>query len=141
MFSVQYFGQQILFPTARPSVIPTLQAGKIARSAAESSFAAFKPIAAMKSMQSEIRKTCRPSLARRLFQGSLECCPFFFHRVGQLDTTDSEKRNSRSMCAGFAAHGRSGLSNRECSELHWIQPGPWLRPAKSYSPYRTRQTS
>ena len=24
------------------------------------------------------------------------------------------KRNSRSMCADFAAHGRSGLSNREC---------------------------
>ena len=55
------------------------------------------------------------------------------------------KRNSRSMCADFAAHGRPGLSNREC---HWIapvllaavQPGPWLRPATSYSPYRTRQT-
>ena len=55
------------------------------------------------------------------------------------------KRNSRSMCADFAAHGRPGLSNREC---HWIapvllatvQPGPWLRPAISYFPYRTRQT-
>ena len=41
------------------------------------------------------------------------------------------KRNSRYMCADFAAHGRPGLSNREC---HWIapvflaavQPGPWL---------------
>ena len=49
------------------------------------------------------------------------------------------------MCADFAAHGRPGLSNREC---HWIapvllaavQPSPWLRPAISYSPYRTRQT-
>ena len=39
------------------------------------------------------------------------------------------------MCAGFAAHGRPGLSNREC---HWIAPmwltavQPGLRPAKSY---------
>ena len=55
------------------------------------------------------------------------------------------KRNSRSLCADFAAHG-PGLSNREC---HWIapvllpavQPSPWLRPATSYSPYGTRQTS
>ena len=27
-------------------------------------------------------------------------------RVGQLETIESEKRNSRSMCADFAAHGR-----------------------------------
>ena len=44
------------------------------------------------------------------------------------------------MCADFAAHGRPGLSNREC---HWIAPvtrcsAAWLRPAISYSPYRTR---
>jgi hypothetical protein len=51
------------------------------------------------------------------------------------------KRNSRSMCADFAAHGRSRLSSRES---HWfapvplaaVQPGPWLRPATTYSPYR-----
>ena len=50
-------------------------------------------------------------------------------------------RNSRSMCADFAAHGRSRLSSRES---HWfapvplaaVQPGPWLRPATTYSPYR-----
>ena len=55
--------------------------------------------------------------------------------MGQLDTIHSEKRNSRFMCADFAAHGRP-LSNREC---HWIapvllaavQPGPWFRPAIS----------
>ena len=55
------------------------------------------------------------------------------------------KRNSRSMCADFAAHGRPGLSNREC---HWIapvllaavRPGPWLRRAITFSPCRTRQT-
>jgi len=49
--------------------------------------------------------------------------------------------NSRSMCAGFAAHGRSRLSSRES---HWfapvplaaVQPDPWLRPATTYSPYR-----
>ena len=65
-------------------------------------------------------------------------------RVGQLVTIQSEKE-THDPCADFAAHGRPGLSNREC---HWIapvllaavQPGPWLRPATSYSPYRTRQT-
>ena len=49
--------------------------------------------------------------------------------------------NSRSMCAGFAAHGRSRLSSRES---HWfapvplaaVQPDPWLRPATTYCPYR-----
>ena len=54
------------------------------------------------------------------------------------------KKDIRSMCAVFAAHGRPGLSHREC---HWVapvqlaavQPGPWLRPARSCSPYKTRR--
>ena len=48
------------------------------------------------------------------------------------------KRNSRSMCADFAAHGRPGLSNREC---HWIAPVLLAAVQPSPCPYRTRQTS
>ena len=57
---------------------------------------------------------------------------------GPAEKPPIRKRNSRSMCADFAAHG---LSSRES---HWfapvplavVQPGPWLRPATTYSPYR-----
>ena len=55
---------------------------------------------------------CAQTLAGAVFQKGTWLGP------GQLDTTDSEKE-IRSMCAGFAAHRRPGLSNREC---HWVAP-------------------
>ena len=53
------------------------------------------------------------------------------------------KRNSRSMC-GLCCSGAWAVQQRvpldRASVPAAVQPGPWLRPAISYSPYRTRQT-